>query len=52
MLYLFFVLVDLENDMKGAFQVKTPPFGGTVNFRVNVEVHVLKKDLELGETIS
>ena len=38
----FFVLVGLENDMKGAFQVKTLPFGETVNFRVNVKIHVLK----------
>ena len=48
----FFVLVGLENDVKGAFQVKTPPFGETVNFRVNVEVHVLKNALKLGEVIS
>ena len=51
-LYLFFVLVGLENDMKGAFQVKTFPFGETVNFRVNVKIHVLKNALKLGEIIS
>ena len=48
----FFALAGLENDVKCAFRVKTPPSGGTVKFRVNVEVHVLKNVLKLGEIIS
>ena len=48
----FFVLVGLENNVKSTFQVKTLPFGGTVNFRVNVGMHLLQNVVKLGKIIS
>ena len=48
----FFVLVGLENNVKSTFQVKTLPVGGTVNFRVNVGMHLLQNVVELGKIIS